>query len=441
MQEDPRIEAVQAYISRLVADGPANAQEQGVTVCDNSQELVVDDEVAGFSVRILQYKDINYKNKDSYKEANRAKAVDTKSKQKMLAKEPPMDRAVETYMIAKRISEREGPIKGKSRDGTAKLAEGYKAMRSDTYASFWLENTRDQRDELRSKAREVDGEYLELINQINKEDNSKSEDHFYKYQIDEVAAMGTEIYDKADQDLIFGLDGSGKVILIKISSAFQLLFGEARMKKVEDATRQWTSLPPLKVPNNSRHRVDAMIRQRHPEMNIEKATTLEEVEARYQLVGYYGTWAMKGHANPDRLYKTPDTLLKLMRRKDANTHLLMNEFIEKAAGLSSEVVRFAFQLVDGELYSECCENWKAIPKDQQLPMREPNFSHFFALGVNAWTQRHQDARDVEQGLVGLVALGNYTGMAAKLHELTNSPPFILKMPLSRWRFLLPSARA
>jgi hypothetical protein len=146
-------------------------------------------------------------------------------------------------------------------------------------------------------------------------------------------------------------------------------------------------------------------------MDLETATTLEELERRFQCVVHYGTWAMQGWSNPDHVFKTIDT--KLQRgnpqavREDYVTDLFPT-FSEKVLGLGSEVVRYMLSTVAPKEYKEALEIFEALPETRRMKMSDPTFSTLAVLGINSCTSRHVDRTDVKFGLAGLVALSEHT---------------------------------
>ncbi|RYO79681.1 hypothetical protein DL766_006707 [Monosporascus sp. MC13-8B] len=101
-------------------------------------------------------------------------------------------------------------------------------------------------------------------------------------QRDQGAAADEEIYERVSKDIVIILDKDSNVLLCRFKRLFQFLFGEKGKNKVDDAVRKWSPLPPLPVPETARHMADDLIRQQHPEPDLEKARSLEELEQRYQ---------------------------------------------------------------------------------------------------------------------------------------------------------------
>lgn len=184
------------------------------------------------------------------------------------------------------------------------------------------------------------------------------------------------------------------------------------MHKVEDAIRKWSSLAPLPIPNTRRHMVDAYIRQKHPEMDVERAQSLEEIAERHQCVVHYGCWGMKGHLNPDHVFPTPDTRLRRAYPRAVQEEYvsdLLPTFQEKVLGTGSKVARFLFSALAPDEYRECCDVFTALRDTEKMRMSEPTFSTLAVLGINSYTARHRDQTDVKHGFASLLPLGSHQG--------------------------------
>ena len=424
MRDDPEIAAIREFLTN-VSNSEMEIRKNRNVVSDTPGELVVDGTVEGFAVRIMMLRDVSYKDKGSYSKTARAKRVDKLSYVKMTAIEPPMGRAVENLLMAQRIHHGKAPKmpmhrQTKSRPEPSENRKSwYRAMRHDACRAFWVKTTREQRDAMRAEAQDPPSEINALLHQIKQEDKSHTTDPFWEHQRDETAAADTSIYELVDKDIMLILDSSFEPVLCRFGNLFDLLYGEYEVAKVEEAVRKWTSLPPLPLPDTSRHMVNDYIRDtKHPEMDLEKTKTLDELEQRQQCVVHYGTWAMKGRHNPDMVWRTPDT--KLVRGHPSKVvenyvELLMSTFTRSVLGLGSEPVRFLLSTLAPAEYRICCDVFDALPKEQKMHMAGPTFATVAVLGVNSYTQRHTDRTDVDFGFAGLMALGKYQGNFILIH--------------------------
>ncbi|KAK8036700.1 hypothetical protein PG993_008683 [Apiospora rasikravindrae] len=412
--DEEKAEKVKQYLAGIHDRGIDAVLEGGTIVRKTEEGVVVDHHVQGFSVRVMQMHDVSVFDAKSYCNTRRSRRLESLSDQCMA--EAPIGRDVENMLMAKRMDRGEAPKMPIRRNGTENRKPWYKAMRSQSYNTFWVGTSREERDALREEAQNRNARRYtaleSLIAQIEKEDRSVSKDYFYHYQRDRNAAANDTIYEKPNHDIVIVLDKDSEVVLTKFSKLLGFLFQEKSIAKLEDAVRKWAALPPLPLPDTGRHMVDEMIRLEIPHMDLEKATTLEEVEKRVQCVVHYGTWAMLGNHNPDRLHKTLDSKLTrgMPRRvlEDVPYHVFPT-FTTKAVGLASEAVRFLFSTMAPDEYAKCLDVYKALPDDLKTPLSEPTFSTLFVLGINSYTQRHRDTTDVKFGFASLVGLGSYTG--------------------------------
>ncbi|RYP86346.1 hypothetical protein DL770_004938 [Monosporascus sp. CRB-9-2] len=357
-REDDRIKAVETFLADITqVAGVEAVREHGTVVRDTPEELVIDHQFRGFD----------------------------RSEEKMTAAEPVMSRGVENLLMAQRMHRGEAPPIPMHRATKDKPEDAAAARPSDELAP--------------------------IIEQIQREDNSHTKDYFWEHVRDQGAAADAGIYERVSKDIVIILDKDSNVLLCKVKRLFQFLFGEKGKSKVDDAIRKWSSLPPLPVPDTARHIVDDLIRQQHPELDLDKAQSLEVLEQRYQCIVHYGTWAMQARTNPDLVFRTVDTIFGRGRPRKVQEDILRKLFPEfkKAAGLGSEVVRYLFQAIAPAEHRECCDAFQALPKTDRVGLSKPTFATLFALGINSFTGRHADKTDVRHRFAGLVALGDYVG--------------------------------
>ncbi|RYP16193.1 hypothetical protein DL765_005251 [Monosporascus sp. GIB2] len=244
-------------------------REHGTVVRDTPEELVIDRHFRGFDVRVIQLPDASYADKGSYTKARRARELEKRSEEKMTAAEPVMGRGVENLLTAQRMHRGEAPPIPMHRatkdnpDGNEDRGKWYKILRVES-------------------CRRLSGELRPITERIRREDNSPTRDEFREHQRDQGAAADEEIYETVSKDIVIILDKESNVLLCYSKRLFQFLFDEKSKNKLDDASRKWSSLPPLPVPETARHMVDDLIRQQHPELDLGKAQSLEELEQRYQ---------------------------------------------------------------------------------------------------------------------------------------------------------------
>ena len=159
--------------------------------------------------------------------------------------EPKQGREVESFLMAQRISRGEQPPMGRFRPtpeqpmGAEKRTEWYSEMRTDASRSFWVGTSRQERDVMRDAASYPPPELEPILDQINREDKTRSCDYFWQHQLDEAAVKEPSLYTRYDQDVVLFLDKNSEIIACRFGRVFQLLFGERHMKKTYDAMRKW----------------------------------------------------------------------------------------------------------------------------------------------------------------------------------------------------------
>lgn len=268
-----------------------------MVIAENSNEKVVDFSFQSMSVRVAQFRDVRVGDPKSYNQAQRAVDVEKKSTANMMEIEPPMGRVIENMMMAQAIKDGKAPsmpqfrVSEKHPQGGDNKKKWYKKLRQQVTRAFWVEHSRLSRNQIRKVVTAPADELRQQIEEIQREDNSHSQDVFYQHHTDSSAAENQDIYERVDKDVLLVLDADGKAILCSAQRLFQQLFGTTMMEKVTDAIRKWSALPPLPQPDTARHAVDEIIRRdKHPELDMEKAKTPEELARRASCVVHYGTW-------------------------------------------------------------------------------------------------------------------------------------------------------
>ncbi|RYP50909.1 hypothetical protein DL768_003669 [Monosporascus sp. mg162] len=380
---------------------------QSIVVCDVETERTVDFSLHSYAIRISQFKDVELSNPDSYYNADRSHEVKRKSTAKMDSIEAPMGRAVENYMVTRIMARGESPP-----DDVKQKKKWYKTLRKRVTREFWVERSVEERAELRENSTTRPEKLGAFLTTIETEDGSHSQDCYYRHYRDWAAAKDPNIYQRVDKDILLVLDRNGDTILAAVSKLFQITFGQETAAKVTEAVNKWSAIPPLPQPDTSRHMVDELIRQTHPELNMELARTPEELEKRSMCVVHYGTWAQRGHhAQPEDVYLTHDTRLfrgtSFKERPDYPSELFP-DFKKGALGITSDVARFLLAAIEPKYYQQCIEYFQALPRPKRMAVSSPNWATLIVLGIRSFTERHKDTADVKFGLTTIVALGEYS---------------------------------
>lgn len=415
-----RVEELRRFLEKLArsfVDGTLLSNTM-VVVDDTDLEKTVRFSFGAYSVEISQYKDVAYTDRDSYYKAQRARLVEEQSAQKIMAIEPPMGRNVENYMMALVMHARDTAetVVGRAQMDEEPKERWYKALRMQVTRAFWMEKDREERDLLRREAKQPSLAIQAALSEVVNDDKSHSQDFFRQHYQDAAAVAENDIYAHVDADIAMVVDKDGEVIMSRVSRLFQLLFGAEVTSKVTDAVKSWSAIPPLPQPEASRHMVDEIHLQNHPEINLELATIPEELEQRAKCVVHYGTRGMQGHGNPADVYLTPDTrFVRGSTSEDRPDYAeeLFPVFKRGVLGISSDVARFLIMTLVPDEYKACLEIFEALPEEKKMSVSEPDWASLIVLGINSFTERHEDRSDVKYGMAALVALGEYEGEHSK----------------------------
>ncbi|RYP49261.1 hypothetical protein DL768_004984 [Monosporascus sp. mg162] len=240
--------------------------------------------------------------------------------------------------------------------------------------NFMLGHDHKGRNRLREAAKSPKPGTQATIETIIKEDRSHSRDSFYQYHRDSAAAEEIDpvVYERIAKDEFVPFDREGNLVFVLcIRTIPASLWG---------------------------HMVYELMRRQHPELDMELATTPKQLKERVMCIVHYGTWAEQG-----------------LTRRQSRAELLEEVFPHfKVAvlGLSSEVARFLMRHLAPKEYQDCLETFRGLPKQKRIAVSRPSWVTLFVLGINSFLQRHNDQNDIKNGLVGLISMGNYTGMSA-----------------------------
>lgn len=389
-------------------------------ILDNDKEKVVEFVHLSMTVRVSQLKDVDCFNGDTYYNARRAVVTELKSGQKMAGFELPMGREVENYLIAEVIRRVHTPRTTKYRVSRTRPEESterqnwYKKIRAEVRRSFWLDHDRQARDDLRRESVICSLSIRMVMEAIDTEDQSQSRDAFFQYHHDVAAASDPNIYERVAKDILIIWDRKGKLVLCSVSQAFQRIYGRPTMEKATDAIKKWSQIPPLPQRCTKHHAVDELIRRKHPELDMERATTPEELSERAVCLVPYGTQAVRGSTNPidlDLTLRTHSLMEKSCENIDIDISFgkALAELKFGPFGLCAKLVKFIFHNLARHEYNQCCEAFDALPDDMRMETCKRSWASFIVLGINTFTERHRDRNDVKNGLSGLLPLGDYQG--------------------------------
>ncbi|RYO97838.1 hypothetical protein DL765_011049 [Monosporascus sp. GIB2] len=321
----------------------------------------------GLAVLISQLKDVGYTDSKSYYNSIRATTMERKASTKTDQIEPRMGRAVETSSPSKYSTE-----------NTTLLAI---SCRTSGHQN------RVARGDPRKTTNCPPPDLQKVMDEIEADDHTWSRDFFYQHLRDKASAADPDTYTPVDEDVVITLD------------------------HVDLALRKWTTIAALPQQDLARHMVDGLIRQKHPELNMELATALQELEERASCVVHYGTWGTKGHGSMDA-FLTADTNLEIAasaRMRGGYSRKIFPQLKRGAFGISSEVARLVFSSVAPREYGECIEAFRGLAGDDRMGVSAPNWATLCVLGINSFPERHVDKHDIERGLASLILPGQPQG--------------------------------
>lgn len=231
-------------------------------------------------------------------------------------------------------------------------------------------------------------------------------DYFRNYLVDQTAA--TKLWPLVDEDIFIVTDKNRRVVFANIENLSQILFGDEVTQLMDRAIDLWSFYHPLPRPETSRHVVDRYVRRKHPELDPSKCT-VETLQNAKMAVAHYGCWSLKGDRHGKFICQTADT-------RGVKTHnpelfsIMFQRFAKAVLGKTSELIRFLAKPLDDKYCKECVEIFENLPDMSRLSVdSEEDWISLFALGINGYTQRHTDIRDIQGGLAGLFTVGRYTG--------------------------------
>ncbi len=207
------------------------------------------------------------------------------------------------------------------------------------------------------------------------------------------------------------MDKNRRAIFANIERLAHIMYGNETVDLLNRAIDMWSFFTPLVLPEPSQHAVNRYLRRIHPELDPSKAT-VETLPNAKMAVAHYGCWASKDDPEGRWLGFTEDAFISRWAYSE-RCWMMMPIFIQAVLGKTSEIVRFLVKSLDEAHYKECVAAFKNIPGIRHmfnfLPETEENCVSLFVLGINGYTQRHADIKDIQGGLAGLLAMGRYKG--------------------------------
>lgn len=207
------------------------------------------------------------------------------------------------------------------------------------------------------------------------------------------------------------------MVFANLENAGELLFGKKAMQVLIRCLDMWKFFSPIPAPESCRHVVDNHIRRQHPELDP-SAVTIEHLANAVMAVAHYGCWSHRFDPHGRNIMPTRDT--RFGRTPLAEyPHIVFPGFAKAALGMASKITRFLTKPLDPEYYKDCVKMFQNLPELARLPTDDEDFISLFAFGVNGYTQRHRDVKDIGGGLAGLFSTGDYQG---KIKDVLHTSP-------------------
>ena len=415
----------QANITRLrsllehVRDIPIN--DLATTFADDGQSTlchtVVGETSVSFkmdtqSVRVLQLHDVDKDVAETF--INNARAEASSKELSDAFQEMPMPIPTQKYLMS---HDMEKTRKQLSEDNGAARQKYMAHLRGAVQERYWTQMTPLQRDEVNAKASisaiEPLNPYLEDL-EIHwpRRWNGGYYDREYYHQYIRDMFAAENVWPTIEEDIFIVIDCKRNAIFTSIQGLSQFLFGQEATDILARILDLWSFFTPLPFPESQRHVVDNYIRKLHPELDMSKAT-VDKLGKAKMCVAHYGTWApMPGDKTGRRVQKTGDTTFRRTFTDIGEYEELLPDFYMSAMGTAAKLIRFLLEPLDPHHFQECRDIFANLEDGKRLPHAEGedvNFLTLFAMGVNAYTQRHRDTNDVAGGFAGLVTLGSYSG--------------------------------
>lgn len=452
IQETDDVKAIRQLLEMVpstdvlaVAQALADYGEYNV-LADNDNETVVTFRIGSRAVRLMQAKDVDVDDAKSYGATKRAASSAAEAKQ--YTPDPPMTVELQQYLMAlaivdkdelKDLNKRKESIRLKQEElQTADLdeesnkkkrmqlrkdtnkynnhcAKFFLTLRDAIREDYWLLKTPVQREQIRNASQAADlAEDQDFCSNLEtvKENwrphwNSSrlAKDFFHHYLIDQTAAE--HAWALVEEDVFVVTDKKRQVVFANLEEGGEILFGKEAMQVLIRCLDMWKFFSPLPAPESCRHVVDNHIRRQHPDLDP-SAVTIDRLANAVIAVAHYGCWAHKLDPHGKNIIRTMDA--RFGRTPVAEyPPVAFPDFAKAALGMASKITRFLTKPLDPEYYEDCVKMFQNLPELARVSTDEEDFISLFAFGVNGYTQRHRDVKDISGGLAGLFSTGDYQG--------------------------------
>lgn len=452
IQETDDVKAIRQLLEMVPTTGVlavAKALAEGgefTVLADNDNEIVVTFRIGSRAVRLMQAKDVDVDDPKSYGATKRAASSAAEAKQ--YTPDPSMTVELQQYLMAlaivdkdewKELNKRKEAIRLRREElQTANLDEESRKkkriqLRKDTNKNnnhcakfflnlrdairedYWLLKTPVQREQIRNASQAAglaeDQDFCSNLKAVK--DNWRphwnssrlAKDFFHHYLIDQTAAE--HAWALVEEDVFVVTDKKRQVVFANLEKGGELLFGKEAMEVLIRCLDMWKFYSPIPAPESCRHVVDNHIRRLHPDLDP-SAVTIDHLANAVIAVAHYGCWAHKLDPHGRDITRTMDA--RCARTPLAEDLPTVFPFFAKAAlGMASKITRFLTKPLDPGYYEDCVKMFQNLPELARVSTDEEDFISLFAFGVNGYTQRHRDVKDISGGLAGLFSTGDYQG--------------------------------
>lgn len=414
---------------------------------DTEYEMAVTFHILTKSVRVVNKIDVDMEDPETYEDNKQAK--ESEGIIDDIFDEVEMHVLVQQHLVSAILAEDPNAT-----NQTPTSAHGIELwltdLRNRARHRYWFGMTKSERSVVREEAlsevyyKDVHEDHVQTVRKHWPDfwDNSKEDpDPFQQYLKDQLA-VERGIWTLVEEDILIVTDVNNRVLFANVEGLAQLLFDSGLRVDRDTGTDtkeasnpdagtdtniidlmfrlidMWSFFTPLPAPEANRHPVDSYIREIHPELDMSKANVAQLQNAK-MCMAHYGFWSTPHDIAARQLFRSPDALFTRSLDQDYCRDLFPG-FFQAAMGKATSLIRFLVEPLDPVHYAECKDVFAAIPDNRKLTTgssssssdKPEDFLSLFGLGINGFTQRHHDPRDVVNGLAGLCTFGQCTGKSS-----------------------------
>lgn len=388
------------------------ADDKKITVLnEDANEFSFTFKTGRFSVRMIHAKNLEQDQQGSYLASfERSKrSIQAEEHLHKPFKEDHLTVSAQRYVMAQILLEEHRQWPSASKDEIEFLTR----LRAHADGKYWLEMSKEDRKRTIVASTSPDSALNPFISRLQQSWppswnlGQYDPDMFRRYARDQVGIE--KVWRPVEEDVLIILDRNKKLVFSNFVGLTQILFNQEVADLLARALDMWSFYTPLPAPESKRHSVDHYIRKIHPELDMEKATVADLPKAKKAVV-HYGTYAMSGYRDGRQICSTQDS--KFSRSQDQEIgESLFPQLYSSVFGKAANIIRFMVERLDPDHYQECRSIFEKLPESVKISTGDRDFLSLFAVGINPYTQRHRDTKDMKGGLASVVTLGNYKGIS------------------------------